>query len=112
MPDLTRQAYWLCRSAEYWERQVASKSGGTPHVVLLGAATATRAAASSSTGHVTARATGSAKASAATSSGRSPVRACRCGWHQFTDGGTPVYKDGKPTCPQCGGPVSAEDWAV
>jgi hypothetical protein len=110
MPDLTRQAYWLCRSAEYWERQVASKSGGAPHVVRW-----------SRHGHKNSGVqfdwSCDCKGYRLGKGQCSHIRQVageggRCGWHQFTDGGTPVYKDGKPTCPQCGGPVSAEDWAV
>lgn len=37
----------------------------------------------------------------------------RCGWHQYIDGGDVKRNRLKePMCPKCGGPVTAERWAV
>ena len=111
MPDLMIQAFWHCRSAEDWETTVPSKSGDEPHIVRW-----------DSTSHRhhhdcqhdwSCDCTGYMVRGTCSHIERVKREKRRCGWMQFTDGGHPTYDTaGRPTCPKCGSPVEAANWAV
>jgi len=96
MPDLTEETFWLCASAHAWETTING------HVVRYGY-----------------QARGPVQYDyACDCKGFTYRRRCRhideaktahCKWHQFIDGGEPTVEH---HCPRCGGPVTAERWAV
>jgi hypothetical protein len=45
--------------------------------------------------------------------GPNPEKEPDCHWDQFIDGSDPVtLKNGEKRCPNCGAPVTAQQWAV
>ena len=111
MPDMTIQAFWHCQSAEDWETTVPSKSldktchtvrwnrhgHGNPDCQLDYSCDCQGFIFRGTCSHIK----------------QVKAQGKRCGWRQIIDGGTPTYDTaGNPTCPKCGGPVSAANWAV
>lgn len=106
MPDLTIENRFHCESAESFEVRVPGSNGRT-HVVTLSrnnkgpcqvnwacTCEAFRFGLDKNCKHISA------------------VKAKHCGWMGFVDGGKVAYRNGKPVCPRCGGPVGSMGWAV
>ena len=102
MPDFNIEIYWLCETANSWETQVGTHTvrwcyqpGGPAQydyecVYTKDGKPCPGFRFRGTCSHV------------------EQAKQQHCKWHQFMDGGEP--EDGR--CPRCGGPVTAERWAV
>ncbi len=108
MPELMAVAMWHCASAEEWERVVRSKSRKDVfHTVRYGP---------SPGGPYSHDYTCTCEAFSfrGTCYHIEEVKGERCGWLQFMDGGDQAINSetGERCCPDCGGPIRAQNWGV
>jgi hypothetical protein len=106
MADLSIESFWHCETAESWEMTVQGKTG--TYVVRFD-----RHSHRNHSVQFDYSCTCPAYRFKGTCKHIEAVKATRCGWMQYMDGGEIAHNAaGEPVCPKCGGPVSAMRWAV
>lgn len=108
MPDLTREFYWHCQTAESWETEVKGSKGDT-YVVRWSQDHKNQREVHydwSCTCMAYKTRKGYCKHIDIVKAKEHPEG--RCGWMQYSDGGSP--KNDK--CPRCGGEIHSMAWGV